>query len=201
MYIFGGQDDDNQKLDDLWAFNLEQREWSPIKFGDDDFKPVARSGHSTVVYGNKMYIFGGILELTKELNDLVVFNFDTKKFSSNDAAIAKDQSGNASTTKVNGNAADNSPKLKKEQSIKRKTGGMSPTRSPVKKRTLTSPARTMKDGPETHDVKHEKLASPTSVTMQNSFIIKNADESFDAYWHQMTRKKKGHHNTNETSGH
>jgi hypothetical protein len=91
--------------------------------------------------------------------------------------------------------------LRKEQSIKRKTGGISPTRSPTKKRTLASPSKTIKDGPETHDVKHEKLASPTSVTMQNSFIIKNADESFDAYWHQMTRKKKGQHNTHESSGH
>lgn len=29
--------------------------------------------------------------------------------------------------------------------------------------------------------KESGLASPTSVTMQTSFIIKNADESFDAY--------------------
>jgi N-acetylneuraminic acid mutarotase len=49
----------------------------------EDFKPKKRSGQSTVVYGNKMYIFGGIFELTNELNDLVVFNFETKKFSSN----------------------------------------------------------------------------------------------------------------------
>ena len=37
---------------------------------------------------------------------------------------------------------------------------------------------------ETGDEKKDKesgLASPTSVTMQTSFIIKNADESFDAY--------------------
>jgi len=27
-----------------------------------------------------MYIFGGILELTKELNDMLVFDFDTMKF-------------------------------------------------------------------------------------------------------------------------
>jgi hypothetical protein len=26
------------------------------------------------------------------------------------------------------------------------------------------------------------LSSPTSVSMQNSFIIKNADESFDQYY-------------------
>ena len=33
------------------------------------------------------------------------------------------------------------------------------------------------------DKKESGLASPTSISMQNSFIIKNADESFDAYWH------------------
>ena len=32
------------------------------------------------------------------------------------------------------------------------------------------------------DKKETGLASPTSISMQNSFIIKNADESFDAYW-------------------
>lgn len=30
-----------------------------------------------------MYIFGGIIELTHELNDLVTFDFETQKFSSN----------------------------------------------------------------------------------------------------------------------
>ena len=62
MYVFGGQDDDNNKLDDLWSFD--------------------RSGHSSVVYGSKMYIFGGIFELTKELNDLTAFDFTTGKFKS-----------------------------------------------------------------------------------------------------------------------
>ena len=33
------------------------------------------------------------------------------------------------------------------------------------------------------------LSSPTSVTMMNSFIVKNADESFDTYYHQMRRRK------------
>jgi hypothetical protein len=39
-------------------------------------KPLCRSGHSAVTYGSKMYIFGGILELTKELNDMIVFDFE-----------------------------------------------------------------------------------------------------------------------------
>ena len=33
------------------------------------------------------------------------------------------------------------------------------------------------------------LSSPTSVSMQNSFIIKNADESFDMYYQQMKRRR------------
>ena len=37
------------------------------------------------------------------------------------------------------------------------------------------------------------LISPTSISMQNSFIIKNADESFDAYYAQMRKRKIGPH--------
>lgn len=34
-----------------------------------------------------------------------------------------------------------------------------------------------------------ELESPTSISMKNSFIIKNADPSFDSYYKQMTRRK------------
>jgi hypothetical protein len=37
--------------------------------------------------------------------------------------------------------------------------------------------------------KESGLASPTSINMKNSFIIKNADESFDAYYHIMKKRK------------
>lgn len=36
--------------------------------------------------------------------------------------------------------------------------------------------------------------------MQNSFIIKNADESFDAYFHQMRRRKTTGANFDATGG-
>ena len=32
------------------------------------------------VHGDKMFIFGGIFELTKELNDLISYDFLTGKF-------------------------------------------------------------------------------------------------------------------------
>lgn len=77
VFMFGGQEDDNRKLNDMWCFNCDEDSWTQIECGPDDFKPTPRSGHTTVVHGQKMYIFGGILELTHELNDLVVYDFET----------------------------------------------------------------------------------------------------------------------------
>jgi hypothetical protein len=48
-----------------------------------------------------------------------------------------------------------------------------------------------KDHGETKETKESVLASPTSINMKNSFIIKNADESFDAYYHIMKKRKQG----------
>ena len=39
------------------------------------------------------------------------------------------------------------------------------------------------------DIKDHKHVSPTSMQMQNTFIIQNADESFDAYWAMMRKKR------------
>ena len=57
--------------------------------------------------------------------------------------------------------------LRKQQTRKIKLGGKSPSKRG--------------GDPDSKDNKESGLASPTSVTMQTSFIIKNADESFDAY--------------------
>ena len=76
---------------------------------------------------------------------------------------------------------------------------MSPTKSPSKKASTVASKKmkaknkdTLKDGGE--EEKESGLASPTSVSMQNSFIIKNADETFDAYYHAMRKRKlhQGH---------
>jgi len=57
--------------------------------------------------------------------------------------------------------------------------GASPTlRSPMKSRRLGSPAADKKEGGAGQ---RDGLGSPTSVTMMNTFIIKNADHSFDLY--------------------
>jgi hypothetical protein len=79
-YIFGGQDDENNKLNDLWEFDLDTEIFSQIELSPNSYQPMARSGHSANLYNGKMYIFGGIFEITKELSELLVYDFDTQSF-------------------------------------------------------------------------------------------------------------------------
>lgn len=55
---------------------------------------------------------------------------------------------------------------------------------------LDKQATAKKDAAGKDDKKETGLASPTSISMQNSFIIQNADESFDAYFHTMKKRKQ-----------
>ncbi len=60
-------------------------------------------------------------------------------------------------------------------------------KSPLKIQKRKSPHK--KEHGEVKETKESGLASPTSINMKNSFIIKNADESFDAYYHIMKKRK------------
>ena len=80
--MFGGQDEDNNKLGDMWEFNLTTKQWAQISYQNGaSGVDIPRSGHAAVAFHSKMYIFGGILEVTKELNDLIVYDFKTQKMS------------------------------------------------------------------------------------------------------------------------
>jgi hypothetical protein len=48
----------------------------------------------------------------------------------------------------------------------------------MKTRRLGSPEKNKREGGE---ARRDGLGTPTSVTMMNTFIIKNADQSFDQY--------------------
>lgn len=80
IYVFGGQDDDSNKLSDMWEYNMKTSVWTQMRFGWHDFKPMPRSGHTTMVCDGRLFIFGGIFELTKELNDLCLFDLKKKVF-------------------------------------------------------------------------------------------------------------------------
>lgn len=49
MWIFGGRDDDNNKLNDIWRFDITASTWQEIKPSDGIY-PLERSGHSCDVF-------------------------------------------------------------------------------------------------------------------------------------------------------
>ena len=156
-----------------------------------------------------MFIFGGILEVTKELNDLLVYDFKTQKLSVHEQreggpdalayaskleeTIAKNSVNDGANSPHRGKTLAGSP-LRKGMSPNRRStmGNHSPTntsalsKSPTKKTAAVG--GTTVTGDKGGD-SEKGLSSPTSVSMQNSFIIKNADESFDHYYQQMKRRR------------
>ena len=104
-----------------------------------------------------MYIFGGILELTKELNDMLVFDFTTMKFVQGEempehmgasplkrqGTVQQDSYGEAASP--TGTRKGNSP------TRRRTIGAGSPTlRSPLKRsgKLGSSPEKTQRQGGE-----------------------------------------------------
>lgn len=55
----------------MWEFDLNTSTWREVLREDGTFEPVGRSGHASVVLNNKMFVFGGIFEITKELNEMI----------------------------------------------------------------------------------------------------------------------------------
>jgi len=148
LYIFGGQDDDNNKLDDLWEYNSNTSTWRQIQISEGDLRPLCRSGHSAVTYGNKMYIFGGILELTKELNDMLVFDFSLNKFVQGEQMPdyrdgSPDRRQGTMQQEAYGEGASPTRTQKGGSPLRRKTTTTgSPMRSPMKSRRVGSPNKT-----------------------------------------------------------
>ena len=77
--IFGGSDEDNNKLNDLWIFDTKIRKWNEVK-GAKGPTPQARCGHSASMNGSMMVIFGGLFEVTHETNDVVGFDFKGREW-------------------------------------------------------------------------------------------------------------------------
>ena len=67
-------------MNDLWELDLASEVYTQIELSENSVCPGARSGHTASIFNGKMYIFGGILELTKELNEMLCYSFETKSF-------------------------------------------------------------------------------------------------------------------------
>jgi|TARA_B110001450_G_scaffold201774_1_gene190931 hypothetical protein len=127
-----------------------------------------------------MLIFAGIHEVTKELNDLAVYNFGSKKWvhmfnePSTKRPPIQNPLDNASPTKLNKSMNNQSPV---RTAIGTKKGGLTvkTDNAEAKKKPIK------KDDKKDENTQHVELDSPTSVTLQNSFLIKNAGTVFDGY--------------------
>ena len=78
MIIFAGKDNDNNKLNDIWEYNFIHNIWKEYQIKEGI--PIGRSGHSACIYRDYMIVFGGIHEVTKELDDMVLFDFVNKRW-------------------------------------------------------------------------------------------------------------------------
>lgn len=96
FYIFGGSGDNNVKYNDLWEFNAATSQWTALCKGtpfshdspsgaEAEDQPIHKSGHQITLFKNKhILVFGGIHEVTYEMNDLKIFDVVKKTWSTID---------------------------------------------------------------------------------------------------------------------
>ena len=214
LYIFGGKDQDWNKLDDFWKFDINKQTWIEIQKLNET--PLKRSGHSAIIYKNFMIIFGGIYELTQELNDMHAYDFNNNQWitlhieTENLSPHGGETIDRKTFIKSNTSASlPKAPESKLSSAIKdnidsKTKFGLSMKITDKSKRTrqsnLTKVSGRMSItklekliNKKRVDQEHKKedilLTSPTSLSMKNSFLIKTVGKSFDNYYHLYKKKK------------
>jgi N-acetylneuraminic acid mutarotase len=74
MFLFAGEDQYGNKLNDLHTYNMETEEWTEINCTGT--VPSVRSGHSATVYQNQLIVFGGRAP-SQWLNDCYSLDMDS----------------------------------------------------------------------------------------------------------------------------
>ena len=77
IYIFGGKNEE-KRLNDLWLFSLSDFKFK--RMSDEGEVPAIRNGHTLTHFENKLYLFGGIHDITWELDDLHIYNLSANKW-------------------------------------------------------------------------------------------------------------------------
>lgn len=188
MYVFGGRDNEDVKLNDLWRLNLSTEKWEQVLSNEASTDvPCGRCGHSSEVYNGYLLVFGGIFEITKELNDLFIFNLETRVWKRLFRASIEENLESPSTTlKQKKTRKDDSPDV---------TAGTSKLNSTLMKQKTIKMEAAKKPKPIKSPKAAEEpvnLESPTSVTMKQSFLLKQSDKEFEGYWNFVRKKKDGH---------
>ncbi|XP_075789184.1 uncharacterized protein LOC102448459 [Pelodiscus sinensis] len=80
MYIYGGYFDLKGISQEFWALRFDLGEWSQVPPLSCATGPGPRHGHSAVVHGTGMYLFGGLMGLSEQ-RDLWKWDFMSCKWS------------------------------------------------------------------------------------------------------------------------
>jgi len=83
IYIYGGTDmnisnSKNNNFQSVWAFNLVKKCWKKIEIINGPMQGAPK-GHSSILFDNKLYIFGGVVLFKKFTNKLYTIDLNTKK--------------------------------------------------------------------------------------------------------------------------
>ena len=65
-------------MNDIWEFNLTDYKYKQLQKAGDI--PPERNGHTMNYFSGKLYVFGGIHDITWELDDLIVYNLQVPAF-------------------------------------------------------------------------------------------------------------------------
>ena len=185
MYVFGGKGEDNVKFNDFWKFDMQAKKWVQIVVDDELSVPCPRSGHVTLTYGDYIVVFGGIHEITRELNDMYAYDIKANKWLKifdEKAATTPMILPQSSPTKTGGLTAtytQQSPYSRKATLTGGNNSALKEAKTPARKNNFDTTKKKVKLPKEEKDEEEVKLESPTSVSMKNSLLIKHADPSFD----------------------
>ena len=94
FFIFGGLNNNNVTLNDMWKFDLETFTW--MKIQQHGTIPLPRCGHSFNYHDEKIILFGGLIEVTKESCETFKFDLATHTWSEigSSATIENNQTNN-----------------------------------------------------------------------------------------------------------
>ena len=80
IILFGGYSEGNM-LNTIYRFNIESKEINKIESsGDVNNIPLPRTGHSSFIYENNLYIFGGSIKDGTLLNDFWKLNLESRSW-------------------------------------------------------------------------------------------------------------------------
>lgn len=78
LLLHNGHDTDNEKLQDMWKYDLTTNVWQQVEQKGD--VPPGRSGHTLVKYKDVLFLYGGILEITKESEDMYAYHIPLQQW-------------------------------------------------------------------------------------------------------------------------